>query len=134
MTTVERFRAYIDAFNRGDYAAFADRYTADIELTIASGRTIEGRGAVIDFYRQVNAATTRTIRVIKAFADEYGLAAELESEFLALADAPDFASRPLNRGDRLYIRSFALYDLSGERYRRIRAAALSREHRPADTG
>jgi hypothetical protein len=54
------------------------------------------------------------------------IAAEFESEFLALEDAPDFTSGPLAKGDRLYINSFAFYELSGGKFVRIRAAVFKR--------
>jgi hypothetical protein len=127
-----RFDAYIAAFNRADYAAFADYYAADVELVIGSGQVLRGRQAIVEFYRGVKANTQRAIVVIQAIADERGLAAELESEFLALADVPDFPSGPLRKGDRLHIRSFVFYDIHDGKFRRIRAATFQRELRPAD--
>jgi uncharacterized protein (TIGR02246 family) len=125
------FDAYIAAFNRRDCAAYSDYYTDDVELVIGSGKVLRGRQAIVDFYRSVNTTTQRTIAVIRMIADEHGLAAELESEFLATQDAPDFPSGPLRQGDRLHIRSFAFYELRGGKFSRIRAATFHRELRPA---
>jgi ketosteroid isomerase-like protein len=125
------FGAYIAAFNRCDCAAYSDYYTDDVQLVIGSGKVLQGRQAIVDFYRGVNATTQRTIAVIQLIADEHGLAAELESEFLATQDAADFPSGPLRKGDRLHIRSFAFYELRGGKFSRIRAATFHRELRPA---
>ena len=110
---------------------FTDHYTEDIELVIASGKVLRGRQSIADFYRGVNAGTRRSINVIQVFGDDQNLAAELESEFLATTDVADFPSGPLRRGDRLYVRSFALYDLRGNKFCRIRAASFRRELRTA---
>lgn len=125
------FGAYIAAFNRCDSAAYSDYYTDDVQLVIGSGKLLQGRQAIVDFYRGVNATTQRAIAVIQLIADEHGLAAELESEFLATQDAADFPSGPLRQGDRLHIRSFAFYELRGRKFSRIRATTFHREFRPA---
>lgn len=131
MTPEARFHAYIDAFNRSDYDALVGYYADDIELVIGNGITLKGAQAIVDFYRPVKAATTRTIRILQAFHDGPVLAAELESTFLALTDVPDFPSGPMRTGDRRYVNSLVLYDMAGDRYTRIRAAVLKRAYLPA---
>jgi hypothetical protein len=132
---VARFHAYMAAFNRHDYRELVDHYDPDILLVIGNGTQLRGRQAIVDFYRNVNDATTRTIEIIDAFSDGAMLAAELQSEFLALRDAPDFTSGPMARGDRLYLNSFAFYDIgSDRRFVRIRSAVFRREWRRAASG
>jgi hypothetical protein len=128
--TVTRFRDYIEAFNAHDYARLAGYYDPDVQLTIGNGTVLAGRQAIVDFYRNVNDATTRRIEILQAWSDGDVLAAEIQSEFLALRDAPDFTSGPMARGDRYYLNSFALYDLGPDRrFTRIRAAVFRREWR-----
>ncbi|TKD50906.1 nuclear transport factor 2 family protein [Sphingomonas baiyangensis] len=123
---VARFRAYMAAFNARDYDALAGYYAEDIVLVIGNGTELRGRRAIVEFYAAVNGATTRTIEIVEALSDGILLSAELRSEFLAVADAPDFTSGPMRKGDRLAINSFAFYDLAGDRYARIRAATFRR--------
>lgn len=130
MTAEERFRAYMAAFNASDWAALRGYYAPDIRLVIGNGTELVGREAIVDFYAQVKRQTRRTIQIVQCFAEGDTLAAELESEFLAIEDAPDFAVRPMTKGDRYYINSFVLYDSDGDQYRRIRAAVFRREFRP----
>jgi hypothetical protein len=124
---IARFHRYIVAFNAHDYAALVEHYDPDVLLVIGNGTELRGRQAIVDFYSVVNKQTTRTIRVVDSFSDGKMLAAELESEFVAIKDAPDFTSGPMAKGDRLHINSFALYDLKDGRYARIRAAVFRRE-------
>ena len=117
-----QFRAYIDAFNRDDYAAFSRFYAEDVVLVLAGKRELRGHRAIIDFYRAVKARTRRTIHVDRFLASGNFIAAELHSEFLALEDLPDFIAGPMRRGGRTFINTFVLYELRGGRFARIRSA------------
>jgi hypothetical protein len=130
MTAEDRFRDYIAAFNAGEWDRLVEFYAPDVRLVIGSGRALVGRQAIVDFYSEVKAQARRTIEVLACLSEGNVLAAELESEFLALRDIPDFAVRPMNEGDRYYINSLAFYDFAGDQFTRIRAATMVREYRP----
>ena len=131
MTPEDRFCAYMQAFNASDWDRLRGFYAPDVRLVIGNGTELKGREAIIDFYGKVKSQTRRTIEIIQCFADGRTLAAEIESEFLAIEDAPDFAVRPMAKGDRYYLNSFVFYDFEGALYTRIRAATFRREFRPA---
>lgn len=131
MSPEERFRDYMDAFNSGDWARLLPHYAPDIRLVIGNGTELVGRQAIVDFYSKVKTQTRRTIEIVRCFGDGDLLAAELQSEFLAVTEAPDFAVRPMAQGDRYFINSFALYESRDEEYVTIRAAVFRREFRPA---
>jgi ketosteroid isomerase-like protein len=116
------YRSYIDAFNRDDYAGFGDYYQEDVVLTIAGKRELRGRQAIFDFYRNVKAQTRRTIQVRRVIVGENQLAAELESEFLALQDVPDFLAGPMLKGGRIQVTTFVFCELHDGRFSRIRSA------------
>lgn len=126
-----RLHAYMAAFNSSDYILLQQYYSDDVVLVIGNGTELRGPRAIIDFYSQVKASTQRTIRILRSFPGPEGIAAELESEFLALEDVPDFTSGPMREGDRLYINSFVIYDTRDGRYSRIRAAVYQRVWRRA---
>lgn len=117
-----RFQAYIDAFNRNDYSNFGDYYAEDVVLVIAGKRELRGRQAIFDFYKVVKAQTTRTIQVNRFIGTENRIATELQSEFLALEDLPDFSAGPMKKGGRIFINTFVIYDLVGGKFSRIRSA------------
>lgn len=120
------FAHYITAFNAGDFETACAYYADDIRLTIGNGRELRGRSEIISFYTGVRSVTRRTITVLDCFASETLLAAELESEFLAVTDAPEFTSGQMRQGDRMYINSFAFYDINRGRFSRIRATVFRR--------
>ncbi len=130
LDAVAHMRAYFVAFNAHDYTRLVDFYAPDVELIIGNGTVMRGRQAIVDFYSAVNDATTRQIELLQAWSDGDAIAAEIQSEFLALRDAPDFASGPMQRGDRLYLNSFAIYNFGPDhRFTRVRAAVFRREWR-----
>lgn len=131
MTPETRFRNYLRAFNASDWQALRRFYAPDVRLVIGNGIELKGRDAIIDFYNEVKLQTRRTIEAVQCFADGETLAAEIESEFLAIEDTPDFAVRPMAKGDRYYLNSFVFYDFEGEHYTRIRAATFRRGFLPA---
>jgi ketosteroid isomerase-like protein len=105
MSPEARFRVYIRAFNARDWDALHDFYAPGVSLSIGNGTQLAGRNAIINFYRETSRRTHRTIEVAQCLAGETSLAAEIESEFLAIEDTPDFAPRPLAEGDRYYVNS-----------------------------
>ena len=128
--SADGFAAYIDAFNRDDYAMFGDYYQDDVVLTIAGKRELRGRDAIFDFYRRVKKQTRRTIEINRVVTHGNQLAAELQSEFLALEDLPDFAAGPMKNGGRIFINTVVLYELRDGRFARIRSAELQKINRP----
>ena len=122
--TPKCFAAYIDAFNRDDYAAFGAYYHDDVTLVIAGKRELRGRDAIFDFYRTVKATTRRTIEINNVVTNDNQLAAELQSEFVALEDLPTFTAGPMKKGGRIFINTVVLYELRDGKFTRIRSAEL----------
>ncbi|HXC59865.1 MAG TPA: nuclear transport factor 2 family protein [Steroidobacteraceae bacterium] len=125
----EEFAAYMDGFNHDDYAAFGDHYTDDVKLVIAGDRALSGRQAIFDFYKTVKSQTRRTIQINRLVTTPGLFAAELQSEFLALTDLPDFVAGPMKKGGRIFINTFVIYELKGGRFWRIRSAEYRKENR-----
>lgn len=128
--SAERFGTYIDAFNRDDYAAFGDYYNEDVVLVIAGKRELRGREAIFAFYKTVKAQTHRTIQVNKVITAPNRIAAELQSEFVALEDLPDFSAGPMKKGGRIFINTIVIYELRDGKFSRIRSAELRKIARP----
>jgi ketosteroid isomerase-like protein len=128
--TEEHFRAYIDAFNHGEQNKYGDYYTDDVVLVITGKKELRGRQAIFDFYKGVKSETQRTIQVNKVLSSGNRLAVELQSEFLALADVPDFIAGPMKKGGRIFVNTFVFYDLRDGKFARIRSAEFKKIPRP----
>jgi hypothetical protein len=121
--SAEKFAAYIDAFNRDQYEKFGDYYAEDVVLVIAGKTELRGHKEIFDFYKKVKSQTQRTIQINKVIVTDKLLAAELQSEFLALEDLPDFTAGAMKKGGRIFINTFVLYNLSDDgKFARIRSA------------
>src|SRR5271167_3165771 len=120
--TEAHFRAYLDAFNRDDYAGFRKYYADDVLLVLGGARELRGAQAIIDFYKVVKAKTRRQIAVNTLVIGEHGIAAELSSTFVALEDIPDLLAKPLKRGESYSHVTFALYEVENGQFTRIRSA------------
>jgi len=127
--TPEEFAAYIDAFNRGDYSKFSTYYDPEVVLVTGGHHELRGPQAICDFYRGVRAQTQRTIHVKNLVSMPGRIAAELESEFLALQDLPDFTAGPLKKGERMLLHTVVLYEVGDKGFVRIRSASLRKERR-----
>ena len=132
--TARRFAEYIDAFNRGDTAGYAGYYGNDVVLDVAGKQQLHGPQAIMDFYRQVRSQTRRTIEIVKVLGEGNRLAAELQSEFLALEDIPEFTAGAMKKGDRTYINTIVLYEVRDSQFVRIRSAELRKERRGVISG
>jgi ketosteroid isomerase-like protein len=128
--SAEQFSAYIDAFNRDDIATYGDYYADNVVLVLAGKTELHGRKAIFDFYEVVKSQTRRTLQINKFVATPNHLAVELESEFLALQDLPEFTAGPMRKGGRIFINTFVLYDLRDGKFARIRSAQFRKIARP----
>jgi hypothetical protein len=117
--TPAAFTSYIDAFNRNDYAGFADYYTPDVTLVIAGKHELRGREAIAAFYQNAW-SHLREHLVVRSMSFERGqLIVSLQNTIEVFADYPDFPPRALKKGEH-YIRSGTItYDLHAGRFVRI---------------
>lgn len=119
------FEAYLAAFNRGDFDGFGAYYAQDVQF-FGQAATLTGREAVLDFYRGVRARLDETVDLLGFVGDARMAAAEIRTTLVAREDWPDFPTGPLLRGQRRQSINFALYDITDDRFTRIRSARFRR--------
>jgi sulfur carrier protein ThiS len=117
----QMFRDYIGCFNRDDFAGFSRYYADDVVLELPK-KELRGSQAIVDFYRIVKARIRETLRINEIVADDEGLAAEVDTEFYALEDWPEFIVRPVKKGDIIRIVSFVHYKIRDGRFAHIKSA------------
>ena len=118
------FADYIDSFNRDDFEGFSKYYAEDVVLELGKRKTLYGRQAIIDFYREVKARIRETLIIRNVVADEEGLAAEVATEFHALEDWPEFIAGPIRKGESIHIVSWVFYKIVNGRFQHIRSTRL----------
>jgi SnoaL-like domain len=118
------FADYIASFNRDDFEGFGKYYADDVVLELGKRKTLRGRQAILDFYREVKSKIRETLVIRNVIADEAGLAAEIATEFHALADWPEFIAGPIRKGESIHIVSFVHYSIVNGRFAHIRSTRL----------
>jgi len=122
--TKDDMRVYLDAFNQKDFEGFGRFYADDVRLDV--GRFVRlGRQAILDFYRDVARTCDERLTLKRIVMDEEGVAIELDTEFKALADHPDFIAGPLTPGQSIFITSFIFYTIRDGRFADIKARRIA---------
>lgn len=117
------FEAYLDAFNRNDFAGFGAYYAPDV-VFVGQAAQVNGREAVLAFYRTVKARLDETLELLTfvGAADGTRIAAEVRTRLVAREDWPDLPTGAMRAGDRRESVSFILYDIADARFTRVRSA------------
>ena len=126
------FEAYLAAFNRADFPAFGAYYADDIDFHGQAAQLV-GREAVLAFYHKVRSYLNERVELIGFIGAPDGnrIAAELHTTLLALRDWPDMPTGAMRAGDTRMRVSFAMYDIAGGHFTRIRTARFSPAERQA---
>lgn len=119
------FEAYLDAFNRNDFEGFGAYYAEDVAFH-GQAATLQGRAAVLAFYRGVKARIEERVDLLSFIGGENAIAAEICTTLTPLEDWPDFPTGPLTKGVQRQSIAFAFYDMAGGRFTRIRSARFRR--------
>lgn len=122
--TEENFREYIACFNQRDYACFGKYYAPGVTLS-KGGRwaPLEGKKAIFDFYRDVDAHGLKEQMTIHSVVFEGDrISADLEASFTATQDWPDFGARVVKSGDRWGLRGVLVYQVRDGKFTAIAPA------------
>jgi hypothetical protein len=107
----EVFRGYIAEFNTANFDALARYYADDVIFCFNGGLTLNGRDAIIDFYRPFRKAVDESVDIRFLVMDDKHIAVEMATEFRAREDYQNFTRGPLKAGDVVRITSFVHYDI-----------------------
>lgn len=118
----EAFRSYVRAFNENEFDEFSSYYADDVVFELGDRLRLEGRDAIVEFYRNVGKQVEETLEVSYVIADGDRIAAELVTEFRAIEDVPDFIAGSLASDETLKIISFVHYELQNGRFSHIKSA------------
>lgn len=120
----QQFADYVDCFNRKDFEGFTSYYTDDVVFELGDRRAFQGLDAIVAFYKEASQRVKETGTVQQVVIDDGGVAAELESEFVALQDWPDFPSGPMKKGDIYRRRGLIMYTLRDGKFSYIRSGRI----------
>ncbi len=111
--TPEQRQAYLDytrAFSNADFERFSQYYTDDVVCEL-SATVLRGKQGIVDFYREMFKTVRESLTLHHLIADDGGIAADITSQFTAVADAPNFVVAPLRKGEFIRVRVLVYYRL-----------------------
>ena len=120
------FEAYLAAFNRGDSAGYGAYYADDVKFH-GQAATLVGRDAVLTFYKGVREHLLEPVELLTFVGSATGAnrLAVLRTTLVAHKDWADMPTGAMVAGDRRQSVNFAMYDIVGGRFTRIRSARFS---------
>jgi len=119
----QAFMEYTRAFSNAECDRFSAYYTDDVVCELGgAGIVLRGRQAIVDFYREMFKTVRESLTLHRLIADDSGLAADVTSQFTAIADAPGFVIAPLKKGEFIRLPVFVHYELRDGKIARIKVA------------
>jgi ketosteroid isomerase-like protein len=123
-STPEQRQAYLEyarAFSGADFERLSEYYTDDVVCDLGS-IVLRGRDGILDFYREMFKTVSVSLTLHQLIADDAGIAADITSQFTAVADAPAFLVAPLREGELVRVRVLVYYTLRDGKIAHIKVA------------
>jgi ketosteroid isomerase-like protein len=102
---------YITLFNTGDDAALVERYFADDVVFTGGTREYQGKEELIAFLNWAHDGVREVIREQNVLQRDNLIFAEIDMDFHAMKERPDFPFGHLQPGDLVTVKFFVLYNL-----------------------
>jgi hypothetical protein len=121
------FYKYAETFNSGDDKAMLDRFWVD-DLVVWSGRGDEGvlasgKEGFLKFLNWAHDGVREIMRIQVLIQNENNIFAEIDMDFHASKDRPDYRFGHLKPGDFITVKMFCLYFLRGDRIAKLKMAS-----------
>jgi len=114
--------SYVTAFNAGDDEAVVNAFFTEDMVLDGPDRTLHGRQAWIDLLKFMHHGIREKLTPLAVAQNGDVLLAEMQVDFTAMQDRPDFMYGPLRQGDTMQLRFFASYRLRGDLIARLALA------------
>jgi ketosteroid isomerase-like protein len=116
------YAKYIEAFNTGNDAELVERWFTEDCFFQSGARKIRGRKELLDFLNWAHDGIREIIRAKTVLTGENRIFAEIDMDFHATRDRPDFVFGPLKKGEFHTVKFFVLYHIRDGRVAHLKAA------------
>jgi len=122
------FYKYIETFNSGDDQAMLDQFWVD-DLEVTSNRSnmpgisASGKQEFLKFLIFAHDGVREIMRIQTLIENENNIFAEIDMDFYASKDRPDYPFGHLEPGDLITVKMFSLYYLRGDRIANLKMAS-----------
>ncbi len=111
------YAKYIEAFNTGDDAALVQKFFTEDCVFQSGPRFMRGRDELLKFLNWAHDGIRELIRAQLVLRDENHIFAEIDMDFHATRDRPDFTFGALKQGEFTTVKFFVVYYLRGRQGR-----------------
>jgi hypothetical protein len=133
----EQFLEYVDHFNNKRYDLVTSYFTPDVTVEYSSywgtpetpARTLHGRQEFINWYRGLHEYVREIMELGDFMVDGHLMFVELYTEFHCFEDTSASLGLSLKKGDVSIMTNWVLYNMEGDKMKRIRIA-FYRTHDP----
>jgi hypothetical protein len=122
------FYKYAETFNSGDDKAMLDQFWVD-DLVVYSARGDEagvlasGKDNFLKFLNRVHDGVREIMRIQFLIQNENNIFAEIDMDFHASKERPDYPFGPLKPGDFITVKMLTIYFLRGDRIAKLKMAS-----------
>jgi len=116
------YQKYIQAFNSGDDARLVQEWFTEDCVFQSGPRLLRGREQLLDFLNWAHDGIREIIRAQVVLHDANHLFAEIDMDFHATRDKPEFLFGALKKGEYLTVKFFVLYRLRDGKVAHLKAA------------
>jgi hypothetical protein len=117
------YARYIEAFNAGDDAALVQRFFTE-DCHFQSGpRVLRGREELLKFLNWAHDGIREIIRAQLVLRDDEHVFAEIDMDFHATRDRPDFTFGALKKGEYTTVKFLVVYYLRDGKVAQLKASA-----------
>jgi len=118
------FYKYAEVFNSGDDKAMVDQFWVDdLVAETAQGELAKGKEDWLKFLEGVHDGMRELMRIQVLIQNENNIFAEIDMDFHATKDRPDYPFGPLEKGDFITVKMFALYFMRDDKIARLKLAS-----------
>src|SRR5215831_6331379 len=123
------YAEYVRAFNSGDDAALVERFFCRDVLFQSGPRILRGADELLKFLHWAHDGIREIIRAQLVLRDEQHIFAEIDMDFHATRDRPDFTFGALKEGEFTTVKFLVVYYLRDGKIAQLKAATW-----PPNTG
>ena len=116
------YAEYIKAFNSGDDAALVKRFFTEDVIFQMGNRVIRGADELLTFLNQAHDGIREIIRAQVVLRDEDHIFAEIDMDFHATRDKPEFGFGSLKQGEFTTVKFLVVYYLRDGKVAQLKAA------------
>jgi len=116
------YQNYVELFNSGNDEALVKTYFTEDTVFSGGSRAFYGAGELLKFLHWAHDGIREILRPQVVVQNEDHILAEIDIDFHALVDKPDFQFKPLKKGEMTTVKFFVIYYLRDGKVCHLKAA------------